>query len=63
LHVAGPEALSRAEFAIRTANMLGLNPALLRSATVADSGLVRPGHVVLDSSRAAMLEIQCRPVY
>jgi dTDP-4-dehydrorhamnose reductase len=63
LHVAGPDALSRAEFAERTARMLGLDPSLVRTATLAESGLVRPGNVVLDSSRAAELDIRCRPVY
>ena len=43
--------------------MLGLDPSLVRTATLAESGLVRPGHVVLDSSRAADLGIHCRPVY
>lgn len=63
LHVAGPDALSRAEFAIRTARMLGLDPALVRTSTLAESGLARPGCVVLDSGRAAELGIRCRPVY
>ena len=63
LHVAGPDALSRAEFAMRTARFLGLNPALVRTATLEESGLVRPGRVVLDSSKAAELDIHCRPVY
>jgi dTDP-4-dehydrorhamnose reductase len=63
LHVAGPDALSRAEFAVRTAGMLGLDPSLIRTATLADSGLVRPGCVILDSSRAAELDIRCRAVY
>jgi dTDP-4-dehydrorhamnose reductase len=63
LHVAGPDALSRAEFAERTARMLGLDPSLVRTATMAESGVVRPGNVVLDSSRAAELDIRCRPVY
>jgi dTDP-4-dehydrorhamnose reductase len=63
LHVAGPDALSRAEFAVRTASMLGLDPSLIRTATLADSGLVRPGCVILDSSRAAELDIRCRAVY
>jgi len=63
LHVAGPDAFSRAEFAIRTADMLGLDPSLVRTASLADSGLVRPGCVVLDSSRAADLGIACRSVY
>jgi dTDP-4-dehydrorhamnose reductase len=63
LHVAGPDALSRAELAVRTARLLGLNPSLVRTSTMAESGLVRPGRVVLDSSRAAELGIRCRPVY
>ena len=63
LHVAGPDALSRAEFAMRTARFLGLNPSLVNTATLEASGLVRPGRVVLDSSKAAELGIHCRPVY
>jgi dTDP-4-dehydrorhamnose reductase len=63
LHVAGPDALSRAEFAVRTARLLGLDPSLVRTAAMAESGVVRPGRVVLDSSRASELEIRCRPVY
>ena len=63
LHVAGPDALSRAEFAVRTARLLGLDTSLVRTATMAESGVVRPGRVVLDSSRAAELDIRCRPVY
>jgi dTDP-4-dehydrorhamnose reductase len=63
LHVAGPEPLSRAEFAIRTAGILGLDPSLVRTSTLEESGLVRSGHVVLDCGRAAELDIHCRPVY
>ena len=63
LHVAGPDPLSRAEFAMRTARFLGLNPSLVQTASLEESGLVRPGRVVLDSSRAAELDIHCRPVY
>lgn len=63
LHVAGPDALSRAEFAMRTARFLGLNPSLLNTSTLEASGLIRPGRVVLDSSKAAELDIHCRPVY
>ena len=48
---------------VRTARFLGLDPSLVRTATLAESGLVRPGCVVLDSSRAAELDIHCRPVY
>ncbi|MGH9135175.1 MAG: SDR family oxidoreductase [Ilumatobacteraceae bacterium] len=63
LHVAGPDALSRAEFAARTARLLGLDPTRIRTTTMAEAGLVLPGRVVLDSSRAAALGIACRPVY
>jgi dTDP-4-dehydrorhamnose reductase len=62
LHVAGPDALSRAEFAAAIARWLGLNPAQLRTSALTDSGLVRPGRLVLDSSRADALGIRCRPV-
>lgn len=55
LHVAGSEAVSRAEFARRTARELGLDPALVRTSSIAESGQVRPARVVLDSSRAAAL--------
>ena len=63
LHVAGPDAVSRAEFAMRTARFLGLDPSRVNTTTLEASGLVRPGCVVLDCSRAAELDIHCRPVY
>ena len=56
LHVAGPDALSRAEFAMRTARFLGLNPSLVSTATLAESGLVRPGR------GRARLEPSRRPI-
>jgi dTDP-4-dehydrorhamnose reductase len=62
LHVAGPEALSRAEFATAVAHWLGLNPSLLRTGTVADSGLNRAARIVLDSSLAASHGLHIRPV-
>jgi len=62
LHVAAAEALSRADFAAATATWLGMNPARLRTARLSDSGLDRPGRLVLDSSRAAALGITCRSV-
>ncbi len=62
LHVAGPQACSRAEFAAAIANWLGMNPALLRTARLAESGLARPGRLVLDSSLAVNLGITCRSV-
>ena len=63
LHVAGPDALSRAEFAMRTARFLGPRPVAGQHVHAGASGLVRPGRVVLDSSKAAELDIHCRPVY
>ena len=58
----GPEALSRAEFAAAIARWLGLNPARLRTTSLAASGLDRPGRLVLDCSHAATLGLTCRPV-
>ena len=52
LHLGGPEALSRAQLAVMTAKKFGLNPDRLQFGTIADSGLARPTHVVLDSSLA-----------
>jgi dTDP-4-dehydrorhamnose reductase len=60
LHVAGPRPMSRAELAEATATWLGLAPARIATSTIAESGQVRPGHVVLDSSHAAALGITCR---
>jgi dTDP-4-dehydrorhamnose reductase len=62
LHIAGPEAISRAEFAAAIARWMGLNPAQLRTTSLAASGLDRPGRLVLDVSRAATLGVRCRPV-
>jgi dTDP-4-dehydrorhamnose reductase len=62
LHVAGPEPVDRYAFACLVARWLGRSPALLRAGTIVDSGLSRPGRVVLDSSAAATLGIRCRPV-
>ena len=63
LHVAGPEALDRATFARLVANWLGADPrriAELRTSTIAESGLVRPACIVLDTTRAAALGLACR---
>lgn len=62
IHVAGPEALSRADFAQRTARWLGLNPAALRTGTIAESGLTRSARVVLDTTKARSLGLTCRSV-
>ncbi|WP_433349452.1 sugar nucleotide-binding protein [Micromonospora sp. CA-111912] len=55
LNVAGPEAVSRAELGLLVARRYGVDPAGLKTATSAASGLVRPIEVRLDSSRAAAL--------
>lgn len=62
IHVAGPERVSRAEFAALIARHLGADAHLIPTGTIADSGQVRPANVVLDVSRAARLGITCRPV-
>lgn len=60
LHVAGPERLSRLDYAGALASHAGFPNADLPSSTVFESGQVRAGNVVLDSSLAATLGIRCR---
>jgi dTDP-4-dehydrorhamnose reductase len=62
LHVAGPQAISRADFARRIARQLQLDPERVATASIAESGLVRPGVIVLDSSRATALGLHLRGV-
>lgn len=62
LHIAGPDALSRADIADRVARWLGFDTAGVPRASLAESGLVRPGVVVLDCARAASLGITCRSI-
>ena len=62
LHVAGPQPLSRAELASAIAAWLGCDPTKLTTMTLAESGLIRPARVVLDSSKAASLGMHCRPL-
>jgi dTDP-4-dehydrorhamnose reductase len=52
LHLTGPDAMSRAELAVRIARHHGWDPMRLRFGTLAESGLARPARVVLDSSLA-----------
>lgn len=61
VHLASPEPLDRAAFAGLVTRWLGLDPALLRTATHGEVGVERPGRVVLDSTRAATLGLTCRP--
>jgi dTDP-4-dehydrorhamnose reductase len=64
LHVAGPEAMSRAELARRFACHLSLDEQRVPTVSAAALGVdrERPMHVVLDSSRAAGLGLVARPV-
>ena len=55
LNVAGPDAVSRAELGLLVARREGLDPAAMKTATIAAAGLVRPAEVRLDSTRAAGL--------
>lgn len=60
LHVASPEGISRADFARDTAAWLGYDPALIPTATLAESGTDRPGRVVLNVTQAESLGLACR---
>lgn len=60
LNFAGPEAVSRAELGRLVAGRYGLDASRLRTANIAESGLIRPGEVRLDSSRAAAV-LKTRP--
>ncbi len=62
LHVAGPQPMSRADFARVTAEQQGLSTAHLHVSTTEASGQVRPTRVVLDSTRAYKLGIRMNPV-
>ena len=62
VHIAGPEVLSRADLARAVAEWLGKNPNLLRTSTIAESGLARPARIVLDCTLASQLGIHVRPI-
>jgi dTDP-4-dehydrorhamnose reductase len=62
LNVAGPDAVSRADFARATAKWMGLDSSRLRTSTIAEAGLVRPARIILDTSKAESLGITCRSV-
>ena len=60
LHVAGPDAVSRAELAATFARWMGLDPLVLNTGTAAMTGVVRPGMVVLDCTLATKYGLHCR---
>lgn len=62
LHVAGPDLLSRAEFANVLARWFGLDPSGLQTATHEDIAEVRPTRIHLDSSKAESIGIKLRPI-
>ncbi len=62
LHVAGPDRVSRLDYAQALARHGGFPHAELSSSTVFESGQVRARNVVLDSSRATTLGITSRPL-
>lgn len=55
LNVAGPDAVSRAELGYLVARRYGLDAMRVPVSTLAESGLVRPGEVRLDLTRAQSL--------
>jgi dTDP-4-dehydrorhamnose reductase len=63
LHVAGPDTVSRYEFAFLLAQAHGLTGERILRSRLAGSGLVRPANCALDSSRArALLRTRLRGV-
>ncbi|MDG4824433.1 sugar nucleotide-binding protein [Asanoa sp. WMMD1127] len=63
LNIGGPEPMNRVELGEIVARAHGLDPGALRSATIAESGLLRPATVILDSTRAReVLKTRIRPV-
>jgi dTDP-4-dehydrorhamnose reductase len=60
LHLAGPRPMSRAELALLVALHHGWDADRLEYGSLADSGLTRPGNVVLDSSLARSLGFAAR---
>ena len=60
LHLGGPEALSRYEFACLVAAWAGRPTELVHPTRLADHDAPRPGHVVLDSRRAVRLGLTIR---
>jgi dTDP-4-dehydrorhamnose reductase len=60
LHVAGPERVSRLEFARVLANHLGFANPTLPESTISESEQTRPDNIVLDSRHAAESGIVCR---
>ena len=55
INLAGTDAVSFYELGVLVALRHGLDPAALPASTIADSGVVRPGNILLDASLAASL--------
>ena len=62
LHVAGPDLMSRAEFASILARWFGLDPAGLQTTDHSEVNEMRPTRIHLDSSKAEEAGIKVRPV-
>jgi dTDP-4-dehydrorhamnose reductase len=63
MHIAGPEPLSRYDFACRLARKRGLDPFRLIPALQEEKHGPRPGKLILDSSKSAgLLTTRIRPV-
>ncbi len=60
LHVAGPDRVSRLDYAVALSTFAGYPNAKLPSSTIFESGQVRAGNVTLDSSRAGSMNIYLR---
>jgi dTDP-4-dehydrorhamnose reductase len=55
INLAGTDAMSFYELGVLVALRHGLDPAALPATTIADSGVARPGNIILDASFAASL--------
>jgi dTDP-4-dehydrorhamnose reductase len=62
LHLAGPQALTRAQFAVAIARYLGLDERGLQFTSLAEAGLDRPGVLILSTARAQSLGLSIRSV-
>ncbi len=62
LHIAGPQAISRADFARAIAQWSGADPRRVPTASLADVAPARPGRIALDTTRAQHLGLRCRPI-
>jgi dTDP-4-dehydrorhamnose reductase len=62
LHAAGPQEVTRLEYARALARRVGVDPGTVHERRLSDLGLTRPGVVRLETAVAADLGVRLRPV-